>query len=100
MAPWLPGSHNGHSGKTLSVTVLIPKSPFFPEQEIIQRGYPAYITSAGWLGYSDQQLHDLCQKYLKAGWTRWVEELVVWYATLVNCTLKIRKYVYKVLVLP
>nr|XP_058964031.1 mitochondrial enolase superfamily member 1-like [Pocillopora verrucosa] len=40
------------------------------EQEIIAKGYPSYTTSAGWLGYTDTQLRELCQKYLKAGWTR------------------------------
>ena len=45
---------------------------YVPEQEIIAYGYPAYTTSAGWLGYTDTQLRELCQKYLKAGWTRLV----------------------------
>lgn len=40
------------------------------EQEIIAKGYPSYTTSAGWLGYTETQLRELCQKYLKAGWTR------------------------------
>ncbi len=33
-----------------------------------QAGYPAYTTSAGWLGYSDQKLRDLCQLRLSEGW--------------------------------
>ena len=45
---------------------------YIPEQEIIAKGYPAYTTSAGWLGYTDTQLRELCQKYLKAGWKRLV----------------------------
>lgn len=45
----------------------------FPaEKEIITKGYPSYTTSAGWIGYTELQLHELCQKYLKAGWTRLV----------------------------
>ncbi|XP_074636539.1 mitochondrial enolase superfamily member 1-like [Acropora palmata] len=40
------------------------------EKEIITKGYPSYTTSAGWIGYTELQLHELCQKYLKAGWTR------------------------------
>lgn len=40
------------------------------EEEIIAKGYPSYTTSAGWIGYTDSQLQELCQKYLKAGWTR------------------------------
>jgi len=36
--------------------------------EIKQSGYPAYTTSAGWLGYSDDKLRDLCRKMLAQGW--------------------------------
>ena len=31
-------------------------------------GYPAYTTSAGWLGYSDERLRQLCRDCLAAGW--------------------------------
>lgn len=31
-------------------------------------GYPAYTTSAGWLGYSDDKLRDLCRRSLEEGW--------------------------------
>lgn len=31
-------------------------------------GYPAYTTSAGWLGYDDAKLHRLCREALAAGW--------------------------------
>jgi L-fuconate dehydratase len=31
-------------------------------------GYPAYTTSAGWLGYSDEQLRELCREGLAQGW--------------------------------
>ncbi|MBI1178177.1 fuconate dehydratase [bacterium] len=34
-----------------------------------QSGYPAYTTSAGWLGYSDEKLRRLCREALAAGWT-------------------------------
>jgi L-fuconate dehydratase len=33
-------------------------------------GYPAYITSAGWMGYPDDQVRRLCREALAAGWTR------------------------------
>ncbi|HZC47003.1 MAG TPA: enolase C-terminal domain-like protein, partial [Candidatus Acidoferrum sp.] len=33
-------------------------------------GYPAYITSAGWLGYPDDKVRRLCREALAAGWTR------------------------------
>ena len=33
-------------------------------------GYPAYTTSAGWLGYSDGRVRALCRKGLAQGWDR------------------------------
>lgn len=38
------------------------------EAEMLQTGYPAYTTSAGWLGYSDEQLHSLCREAIGKGW--------------------------------
>src|SRR5262249_22437016 len=32
------------------------------EAEMLQKGYPAYTTSAGWLGYSDEKLRALCRE--------------------------------------
>ena len=40
------------------------------EAEMRAGGYPAYITSAGWMGYSDERVRALCRKALAAGWTR------------------------------
>src|SRR3712207_1262956 len=40
------------------------------EAEMLRDGYPAYTTSAGWLGYSDTQLRQLCREALSAGWTQ------------------------------
>jgi L-fuconate dehydratase len=37
--------------------------------EMERDGYPAYTTSAGWLGYTDEQLRKLCQDALSEGWT-------------------------------
>ncbi len=34
-----------------------------------QHGYPAYTTSAGWLGYPDDKLRRLCQQCVDDGWT-------------------------------
>ena len=39
------------------------------EAELFERGYPAYTTSAGWLGYSDEKLRQLCQASLEQGWS-------------------------------
>ena len=32
------------------------------------QGFPSYTTSAGWLGYSDDKLRELCQSCLDQGW--------------------------------
>ena len=32
------------------------------------KGYPAYTTSAGWLGYSDEKLRRLCKEAVDEGW--------------------------------
>ena len=39
------------------------------EQEMLEVGYPAYTTSAGWLGYSDEKLRVLLREGLDQGWT-------------------------------
>jgi L-fuconate dehydratase len=39
------------------------------EAELLENGYPAYTTSVGWLGYSDEKIHRLCQEALADGWT-------------------------------
>jgi len=39
------------------------------EQEMLKSGYPAYTTSAGWLGYSDEQVRELVRAGLAQGWT-------------------------------
>ncbi len=39
------------------------------EQELIQNGYPAYTTSAGWLGYSDEKIRRLCREGIADGWS-------------------------------
>ncbi len=38
-------------------------------QHIQAAGYPAYTTSAGWLGYSDEKLRRLCREAVAAGWS-------------------------------
>jgi L-fuconate dehydratase len=40
------------------------------EAQMRKEGYPAYITSAGWMGYSDDTVRRLCREALAAGWTR------------------------------
>jgi hypothetical protein len=38
------------------------------EDEMRAHGYPAYTTSAGWLGYSDDKVRRLCREGVAAGW--------------------------------
>lgn len=40
------------------------------ESRMRREGYPAYITSVGWMGYSDGKVRSLCREALAAGWTR------------------------------
>jgi L-fuconate dehydratase len=39
------------------------------EQQLLETGYPAYTTSVGWMGYSDDKIHRLCREALAEGWT-------------------------------
>ena len=36
--------------------------------ELERAGYPAYTTSAGWLGYPDEKIARLCREGIAAGW--------------------------------
>jgi L-fuconate dehydratase len=38
------------------------------EREMLQQGFPAYTTSAGWLGYSDDTVRVLCRDAVAGGW--------------------------------
>lgn len=40
----------------------------FVEKEIIDKGYPAYTTSIGWIGYDDETRRGLCRDALKQGY--------------------------------
>ncbi len=39
------------------------------EAEMLENGFPAYTTSAGWLGYSDDKLRLLCREAIANGWS-------------------------------
>jgi L-fuconate dehydratase len=39
------------------------------ERRLLEGGYPAYTTSAGWMGYSDDKIRRLCREGLAEGWT-------------------------------
>lgn len=38
-------------------------------RKLLADGYPGYTTSAGWLGYSDDQIRTLCRQARADGWT-------------------------------
>lgn len=39
-------------------------------EELLSNGFPAYSTSPGWLGYSDEKLERLCKKAVADGFTQ------------------------------
>src|SRR2546427_648284 len=39
------------------------------EAELRRGGYPAYTTSAGWLGYPDEKIRRLCREGVARGWS-------------------------------
>ena len=39
------------------------------EAEVRRDGFPAYTTSAGWLGYPDDKIRRLCREGIAEGWT-------------------------------
>jgi L-fuconate dehydratase len=38
------------------------------ERQLLEFGYPAYTTSAGWLGYSDDKIRNLLHSSIQSGW--------------------------------
>ena len=50
---------------------ILTKSQEFKKERtsiILKEGYPSYTTAAGWLGYSDEKIVELCQKFMSMGW--------------------------------
>jgi L-fuconate dehydratase len=39
------------------------------EAELLRNGYPAYTTSVGWMGYSDEKVRAGCRQAIDEGWT-------------------------------
>lgn len=52
-----------------AVEILRRLGPSKPQREaqILAQGYPAYTTSAGWLGYPDDKIRRLCREALEQG---------------------------------
>jgi L-fuconate dehydratase len=60
-----------------ALDILRRNAPTKPEREREMRakGFPAYTTSAGWLGYSDEKLRGLCREALAKGWTHFKQKV-------------------------
>ena len=56
----------------MALARLAPLAPTRGEREaeLLRDGYPAYTTSVGWLGYTDDKVRRLCHEALEEGWTR------------------------------
>lgn len=39
------------------------------ERELLASGYPAYTTSVGWMGYTDDYIREACGRAIEEGWT-------------------------------
>ena len=55
--------------EALSLLKALQDSRAEREAQIVASGYPAYTTSAGWLGYSDEKIRGLLREALSQGWT-------------------------------
>jgi L-fuconate dehydratase len=56
-------------GEAIEILERQERSKRDRERQLLRDGYPAYTTSAGWMGYSDQKIRRLCQEALAEGWT-------------------------------
>ncbi|MEC9483187.1 MAG: L-fuconate dehydratase [Halomonas sp.] len=45
------------------------------EATLRERGYPGYTTSAGWLGYSEEKMRQLCREALSEGWEHFKQKV-------------------------
>ncbi len=54
-----------------AIAILSKQEPMRAERaaDIQRHGYPAYTTSAGWLGYPDDKISRLCREGLERGWS-------------------------------
>ena len=68
---WLPFKHIEDVLNAEQALEIITESQKFKKDRlntILNEGYPSYTTAAGWIGYSDQKIIDLCKKYMSLGW--------------------------------
>lgn len=55
--------------EALDMLAAVAPTKIERETKLLANGYPAYITSTGWLGYSDDKIRRLCREALATGWT-------------------------------
>ncbi|RKP54693.1 L-fuconate dehydratase [Pararobbsia silviterrae] len=51
------------------------KTKSLREKEMLDHGYPAYTTSAGWLGYDDDKIRRLAREGVAQGWTHFKQKV-------------------------
>jgi len=56
-------------GEALEMLAALESSKQQRINYLMQNGYPAYTTSAGWLGYSEEKIRRLSREAKKDGWT-------------------------------
>lgn len=54
--------------EALGILRTVQAGKFAREEQLRTSGYPAYTTSAGWLGYPDEKIRRLCREAIAAGW--------------------------------
>ena len=54
--------------KALAILHLLDKSKQERIDILMEKGYPAYTTSAGWLGYPEEKIRRLCREAISEGW--------------------------------
>ena len=52
-------------------------------EKILNEGYPSYTTAAGWLGYSDEKIIELCNNEMMKWWNDsmiewWNDSMIEW----------------------
>jgi len=58
--------------KEEALDILKKSRPFKKEREaeLLKKGFPAYTTGVGWVGYTEEKRRELCRQALKDGYTR------------------------------
>jgi L-fuconate dehydratase len=57
------------SDEAVELLVRQEKTKPAREAQLRREGFPAYTTSAGWMGYSDDHIRGLCREAVADGWT-------------------------------